>query len=134
MVLAIGKCASLTSLLLVLLAMSTLVRSQAPGDAMGQSCIKPAVPDGVFMLLDAGWYPTLLTGRTDSAGWTQTPAGSVSEFMMACRHVVHEYVCIYLCSRYSGREGEVIALEGSRAAAMLVTLGSSRSTSIKALS
>ena len=91
MVLAFRRCASLTSLLLVLSAMSTLVSSQAPGDADGQSCTKPTVPDGVVMLLNAGWYSTLLTGGTSSAGWTQTPSSSVSEFMIACRHVVLEY-------------------------------------------
>ena len=91
MVLAVGRCACLTSLLLVLLAMSTLVRSQAPGDAAGQTCSKPPVPDGVFMLLDAGWYSTLL----GDAKWTQTPSGSVSEFMIGCGHVVREYVCTF---------------------------------------
>ena len=76
MVIALSRCASLT---LLLSAMSTLVRSQAPGDAESQWCTKPPVPDGVVRLLDTGWYATLLTGGINNAGWTQTPAGSVSE-------------------------------------------------------
>ena len=74
-----GRCASLTSVLLLLSVISTLVSSQAPGDAAAQTCTKPPVPDGVVRLLDAGWYGTLLTGGTNNAGWTQTPASSVSE-------------------------------------------------------
>ena len=78
-VLAFGSCASLTSLLFVLSVTSTLVRAQAPGDAAVQTCAKPLVPDGVVRLLDSGWYQTWLTGGTNSAGWTHTPSGSVSE-------------------------------------------------------
>ena len=88
MVLAFGRSASLTSFLLVHSVISTLVRTQAPDDAKGQTCSKPAVPDGVVRLLDAGWYLTLLTGGASNAGWTQTPPGSVGEFMIACKHVL----------------------------------------------
>ena len=77
MVLAFGRYACLTSLLLILSAISTLVCSQAPSDAAGQTCDKPTVPDGMVRLLDAGWYSTLLSGGDSSAGW-QIPAGSVS--------------------------------------------------------
>ena len=79
MVPAFGKFASLTLLLLVLSAISTLVRSQAPNDVSGKMCAPEPVPDGVVRLLDARWYGTLLVGGIVSAGWTQTPAGSVSE-------------------------------------------------------
>ena len=72
------RCPSLTCLL-VLLALSALVRSQAPGDAQGNSCEKKTVPDGVVRLLDSRWYRQLLSGVSDTAGWTQTPSGSVNE-------------------------------------------------------
>ena len=97
MVLAFDRCASLTSLLLVLLA-STLVHSQAPGDAESQSCTKKAVPDGVVRLLDSGWYRTLLSGGTDAAEWTQTSGSSVSEWI-TCRHAFNcgvIYIRLYI--------------------------------------
>lgn len=79
MVLAFDRCASLSASV-VLLAISALVRSQAPGDAFSESfvsCEKKDVPDGVVRLLDSQWYPTLSSGDY-SAGWTQTPENSVS--------------------------------------------------------
>ena len=69
--------AMLLTLLVVLY--STLVRSQAPGDAHDRSCTMQPVADDVVMLLDSAWYRSLLPSNVyDSAGWTQTPAGSVS--------------------------------------------------------
>ena len=68
--------AMLLTLLVVLY--GTLVRSQAPGDAH-PSCTMQSVPEDVVMLLDSAWYRSLLPSNVyDSAGWTQTPAGSVS--------------------------------------------------------
>ena len=78
MFLVSDRCTSLTSLL-VLLAWSAHVCSQAPGDAQGNSCEKKTVPDGVVRLLDSRWYRQLLSGGSQNAGWTQTPSGSVSE-------------------------------------------------------
>ena len=79
MALAFGRCKSLTSLLLVLSAISTLVRSERPGDTPYQSCQTKPAPDGVVRLMDSKWYQTLLSGGTKAAGWTQTSGSSVNE-------------------------------------------------------
>ena len=85
MFLVSDRCAPLTSLF-VLSALSALVRSQAPGDAEGNSCTKKPVPDGVVRLLDSHWYQSLLSNDSQNAGWTQTSEGSVSEN--------HRHACI----------------------------------------
>ena len=58
----------------------TLVLSQAPEDTEGHTCSQLDVPQGVFRLLDSSWYKLLLSSSSSaSAGWTQTPAKSVSD-------------------------------------------------------
>ena len=79
MLLVSDRYASLTSLL-VLLAWSALVRSQAPGDADSNLCEKHTVPEGIVRLLDSRWYRQLLSGGAQNAAWTQTPSDSVSEY------------------------------------------------------
>ena len=74
---AFARFASLTSFV-ALSALSTLVHAQAPGDASTQTCLQDTPPNGVLMLLDSGWYSTLLAG-SNPAGWTQTPSGKVRE-------------------------------------------------------
>ena len=80
MLLVTDRCVPLTVLFVLFIALSALVRSQAPGDAEGNSCTKKPVPDGVVRLLDSHWYKTLLSSSSQNAGWTQTSAGSVSEY------------------------------------------------------
>ena len=76
---AFGR-ASLTACVLIISTICMLTRSQAPGDAASQTCEKKDVTDGVVRLLDSNWYRRLLlSSGSDNAGWTQTPADSVSQ-------------------------------------------------------